>query len=58
MSYDDFCDLIEEKNDEQIIKFLVSVGLIANSRVCIFCGGDLRKKKGWTFMVLDFYPTS
>ena len=45
MSYDDFCDLIEEKNDGQLIQFLVSVGLMANSRVCIFCGGDMRKKK-------------
>ena len=56
MSYDDFCDLIEEKNDEQLIKFLVSVGLIANSRVCIFCGGDMRKKKDehlWFWIVPD-----
>ena len=57
MSYDDFCALMGENNDEQRIQFLISVGLIAKSRVSIFCGGELRGKKDGHLWFLDLYPS-
>ena len=45
LSYDQFRTLLQTDNEAQLIELLVSVGLIANNRPCIFCGGMMRKKK-------------
>ena len=45
MSYDEFMHLIDPKNDEQMIRFLTDIGILASSHTCLNCGGSMRKVK-------------
>ena len=45
LSYDQFRALLETENEPQLIELLVTTGLIAEHRPCIYCGGMMRKKK-------------
>ena len=45
ISYESFMNLIDPKNDENLITFLTEIGIIASTNICLNCGRNMRKVK-------------
>ena len=45
ISYEQFQSLMSVDHEEELLDFLVQYNLIAADRVCLLCGGMMRKKK-------------